>query len=96
MIKIKTYKDLKVLEQKALLNNGAKVNIWDDSGIKVNGHIYRLFEYGDYAGNQYVTFINKKGSWKHGVYYDNANYITIHYKLKNTNIFEFICVDRVY
>lgn len=95
-MEMKTYKNLDDLETQAIANNGSKVTIWDDNGIKVNGHIYRMFEYGDYVGNSYVTFINKKGTWKYGVYYDNANYITIHYKLKNTNEFELICVDEVY
>ena len=70
---MKTYKSLKHLKKIAIKNNGKPVFIWDDEGIKVNGKIYRLMEYGNmgynFTGNCYITFRNtgKKGDRKSGV-----------------------------
>jgi len=109
---MKTYKSLEELKKKCIENNGKKVFVWDDEGIKVAGKIYRQMEYGNigynFTGNCYVTFRNtgKKGKQKTYANRDNFSdkdtFITIEYKLnKNTkektnNLFEFVLVRENY
>ena len=97
---MKTYKSLEHLKKRAIKNNGKKVEIWNDDGIKVNGKIYRQMEYGNigynFTGNCYITFRNTGRKGRQLTYANRENFsdldefITIEYKLHNTNIFEFI------
>lgn len=107
-----SYKSLKHLEKRAIRNNGYRVKIWDDDGIKVNGLIYRQMEYGNigynFTGNCYVIFRNvaKKGKHPSYAYRDNITdddkFITIEYKLlsnpdrSGNNIFHFVEIREEY
>lgn len=60
---MKTYKDIRCLKARCEANEGRKVEVWDDEGIKVGGKIYRQMEYGTVDHNiiegiSYVTFRN--------------------------------------
>jgi Icc-related predicted phosphoesterase len=91
-----TYKNMEMLEKRAKDNTGDKVKIWDDYGIKVNGKVYRMLEYGNmgynFTGNSYCTFYNKT----------TDDYITIEYELLHNdkehtnNIFNFLLLRNNY
>ena len=100
-----TYKTLKHLEKRCRVNNGRKVSIWDDDGIKVNNRIYRQMEYGDINGHCYITFRNTGKRGPQSTYANRENidfekdvFITIEYSLEknhseNTNnLFYFILI----
>ena len=97
---VHSYKNLADLEKNAIANNGKPVRIWDDDGIIVGGKRFRMFQYGDINGHQYVTFINRHGKkWEYGSYYGDAEYLTIEYQLtkpagnaKSAYIFNFILI----
>ena len=94
---MKTYKNLKTLEEACKRNNRKPVQVWNDEGIKVNGRIYKVLKYGNmgynFTGNEYITFYNKS----------TDSYITIEYKLtkpspdsRTNNIFNFIKIRESY
>lgn len=97
---MRTYKSLEHLKKRAIRNNNKPVVIWDDDGIKVNGRIFRQMEYGNmeynFKGNCYVTFRNTGHKGKQRTYANRDNlsdkdsFITIEYKLHNSNLFEFV------
>ncbi len=99
---MKTYKSLKHLEKRAIKNNGKKVFIWNDEGIKVNGKIFRQMEYGNmesnFKGNCYITFRNTGRKGRQETYANRDNFsdkdsfITIEYNLINRNLFEFVLI----
>ena len=109
---MKTYKSLTDLKEKAISNNGKKVFIWNDEGIKFNNKIYRQMEYGNmesnFKGNCYITFrnIGRRGRQKTYANQDNFSdkdsFITIEYKLnyneqeKTNNLFEFVLIRENY
>jgi len=87
----KTYKTIEHLKKRCIKNNGKPVNLWDDWGIKINGRIYKLLEYGNmgynFTGNCYINFYNKSKN----------DYITIEYNLtknpdKGNGIFQFVLI----
>lgn len=98
-----TYKTIEHLKKRAIKNNGKQVNIWNDEGIKVNGRIYRQMEYGNvgynFTGNCYITFRNTGKRGRQLTYANRENFsdkdsfITIEYRLHNTNIFEFVEIN---
>lgn len=96
---MKSYKTLESLKQECLNNNGKKVYIWDDEGIRVNGKVFYLFEYGNigfnFKGNCYITFRNEGHRGKQnrlnpiGI---KDKFITIEYNLIGGNIFNFVLI----
>ena len=87
---MKTYKDLKALEKRCIKNNGKKVNIWSDEGIKVGGKIFRQMEYGNISNHCYITFRNvfKRGyhpsyAYRDNFDWENDRFITIEYHLNS-------------